>query len=89
METFVVSIVNVTLADGNLGQDSLSPRALPGAEDVQIQIGENDNARGILNFNVDLVRTDAQIFLTGDDVVYVCRILRAQLECRKMLELFH
>ena len=54
-ETFLVRITNVTLADGTLGQDSLSPRALPGAENAEIQINENDNARGILNFDVDLV----------------------------------
>ena len=55
METFFVSITNVTLADGTLGEDSLSPRALPDAENAEIQINENDNARGILNFVVDLV----------------------------------
>lgn len=56
METFLVTITNATLTNGSLGQDSLSPQALPGAESVQIQIGENDNARGVLNFDVDLVR---------------------------------
>ena len=53
---FLVSITNVTLANGSPGEDSLSPRALPGAESIQIQIGENDNARGILDFDVELVK---------------------------------
>lgn len=42
------------MADGSLGQDP--PRALPDADTVQIEIGLNDDARGVLNFDVELVK---------------------------------
>ena len=56
---FLVRITNVTLADGSLGQDP--PRALPDADTVQIEIKENDNARGLFNFGVELVKLTLSI----------------------------
>ena len=63
IESFVVSLTNVTLfnEEDRQGGTSNSPRINPDQDTVTIEISENDNSRGLLEFAVSAVTVDEDV----------------------------
>ena len=63
MESFVVSLTNVTLfnEEDRQGSTSNSPRVDRDQDTVTIEINENDNSRGLLEFAVSDIAVDEDV----------------------------